>query len=131
MHGSVLVHRNGVIPVCRTRPVCGTACGDAPGHTTAAGAAGRKPRPRQPQGRSPFAGNYVPGNASQIEAVYLDPRWLSTMSPLADYAIARVHRDAPGTLQFGGGLAIGAAPTNGTSVTITGYPRGVGGGPIE
>jgi Trypsin-like peptidase domain len=79
-----------------------------------------------------FAGNYVPANAWQIEAVYLDPRWLSAIDPLADYAIARVRRDAPGTLesQVGGGLAVGTAPTNGTAVTITGYPRGVGGSPI-
>ena len=79
-----------------------------------------------------FAGTYVPANAWQIEAVYLDPRWLSAIDPLADYAIARVRRDAPGTLesQVGGGLAVGTAPTNGTAVTITGYPRGVGGSPI-
>ena len=69
-----------------------------------------------------FAGNYVPANAWQIEAVYLDRRWLSTMDPLADYAIARVHRDVSGTLQsqVGGGLSIGAALTFGTSVSIFG-----------
>ncbi len=79
-----------------------------------------------------FAGNYAPANAWQIEAVYLDPRWLSAMDPLADYAIARVGRDAPGTLesQVGGGLTVGTAPANGTAVTITGYPLGVGGSPI-
>jgi len=54
------------------------------------------------------------------------------MDPLADYAIARVRRDAPGTLesQVGGGLTVGTAPANRTAVTITGYPLGVGGGPI-
>jgi hypothetical protein len=79
-----------------------------------------------------FGGIYLSANAWQIEAVYLDPRWLSALDPLADYAIARVRRDAPGTLesQVGGGLAVGTAPTNGTAVTITGYPRGVGGSPI-
>jgi hypothetical protein len=68
----------------------------------------------------------------EIEAVYLDPRWLSAQDPVADYAIARVRRDAPGTLeaQVGGGLSVGAAPTDGSDVTVTGYALGVGGGPI-
>jgi hypothetical protein len=79
-----------------------------------------------------FTGHNDSASTWQIEAVYLDPRWLSAQDPLADYAIARVRHDAPGTLesQVGGGLSVGGAPTEGTAVAVTGYALGVGGGPI-
>ncbi|MEV3904131.1 trypsin-like serine protease [Mycobacterium sp. NPDC050551] len=67
-----------------------------------------------------------------LDAVYLDPRWIDGQDPLADYAIARVSRDAGDTpaQQAGGGLALGVAPRPGTPVTVTGYQMGIGGGPI-
>jgi hypothetical protein len=67
-----------------------------------------------------------------VDAVYLDPRWLSNTNPLADFAIARVSHDGTGTLEAvaGGGFTLGVAPHRGTEVTLTGYPFGVGGGPI-
>ena len=68
----------------------------------------------------------------QVEAVYLDPRWLATQDPQADYAFARVERSSGGSIRdaAGGSLAIGATPKAGTTVTVTGYPAGEGGGPI-
>lgn len=65
----------------------------------------------------------------RIDAVYLDPRWMANQDPLADFAIARVSRDGGGSLetQTGGGFALGAAPKDGTEVTVTGYALGVGG----
>ncbi|MGX9791055.1 trypsin-like serine peptidase [Mycobacterium sp. MMS18-G62] len=67
-----------------------------------------------------------------MDAVYLDPRWVANQDPLADFAIARVSRDAGGTIQAqaGGGLTLGPAPKPGTVVTVTGYALGEGGGPI-
>lgn len=67
-----------------------------------------------------------------IDAVYLDPRWVTNQDPLADFAIARVSRDAGGTVQAqaGGGLTLGPAPKPGTVVAVVGYAMGVGGGPI-
>jgi len=74
----------------------------------------------------------APEDVWHIDAVYLDPRWLTNQDPLADFAIARVSRVAGGTIraQAGGGLTLGPAPTPGTVVTVTGYAMGVGGGPI-
>ncbi|HET7667589.1 MAG TPA: trypsin-like serine protease, partial [Mycobacterium sp.] len=67
-----------------------------------------------------------------LDAVYLDPRWVQNEDPLADFAIARVSRDAGGSVEAeaGGGLKLGPAPKPGTIVTVTGYGVGVGGGPI-
>jgi hypothetical protein len=73
-----------------------------------------------------------PSSVWRVTATYLDPRWLESRDPLADFAILRVVHDGGGTLeqQVGGGLTIGAAPKSGTVVNVTGYGLGVGGGPI-
>jgi hypothetical protein len=83
---------------------------------------------------------FVPGFVDQaadadtwkIGAVYLDPRWMDTQDPHADYAIARVSRDSGGSIeaQTGAALTLGSAPASGTPITITGYPLGDGGGPL-
>ncbi|WP_234816664.1 MULTISPECIES: trypsin-like serine peptidase [Mycolicibacterium] len=69
--------------------------------------------------------------AWRVTAVYLDPRWLADQDPQADFAIARVVRDGAASVQqqAGGGLSLGAAPSAGATVTVTGYPTGTGGGP--
>jgi hypothetical protein len=74
----------------------------------------------------------APEDVWRVDAVYLDPRWLQNQDPLADFAIARVSRDAGGSLEAraGGGLKLGAAPKPGTVITVAGYGIGVGGGPI-
>lgn len=67
-----------------------------------------------------------------VDAVYLDPRWVSDQDPVADFAVVRVSRDGGGSVetQAGGGFAVGPAPKAGTDVTVTGYPMGTGGDPI-
>jgi hypothetical protein len=79
-----------------------------------------------------FNDQAAPENIWRVEAVYLDPRWVQNQDPMADFAIARVTRDAGGSVesQAGGGLALGSTPTAGTTVTVTGYGLGEGGGPI-
>jgi Trypsin-like peptidase domain len=79
-----------------------------------------------------FNDEAAPENVWHVDAVYLDPRWVQNQDPMADFAIARVSRDAGGTIQAqaGGGLALGPAPHPGTIVTVTGYPMGDGGGPV-
>jgi hypothetical protein len=74
----------------------------------------------------------APEDVWHVDAVYLDPRWVQNQDPMADFAIARVSRDAGGTIQTqaGGGLRLGPAPKPGTVVTVIGYGTGVGGGPI-
>jgi hypothetical protein len=66
-----------------------------------------------------------------LDAVYLDPRWVSDQDPAADFAVARVSRGDGPALQSiaGGGLRLGAPPVPGTEVTVVGYGYGVGGGP--
>lgn len=68
----------------------------------------------------------------RVTAVYLDPRWVADEDPLADYAIVRVSRDGPGPIeaQVGSALTLGARPDPGSVVSVTGYPLGVGGGPV-
>jgi hypothetical protein len=79
-----------------------------------------------------FNNEAAPENSWHIDAVYLDPRWVQNQDPMADFAIARVSRDAGGTIkaQTGGGLMLGSAPKPGTVVVVTGYPMGDGGGPV-
>jgi hypothetical protein len=79
-----------------------------------------------------FNNQAAPGDIWHVDAVYLDPRWVANQDPMADFAVARVSREAGGTIeaQAGGGLVLAAAPKPGTVVTINGYGFGVGGGPI-
>jgi hypothetical protein len=79
-----------------------------------------------------FAESAEPQDFWHIDAVYLDPRWMATQSPLADFAVARVGRADGGSVEaaVGGGLTIGSSPPVGTDVVVTGYPLGVGGAPV-
>jgi Trypsin-like peptidase domain len=65
----------------------------------------------------------------QVDAVYLDPRWLAAQDPMADYAVARVSRSDGARLDSvaGAGLRLGGAPAPGEAVTVIGYPAGPGG----
>ena len=89
-------------------------------------------RYRSPRSFAGLKDTAAPDDVWHIDAVYLDPRWVQNQDPLADFAIARVSRDAGGSVeaQAGGGLTLGPAPKPGTVVTVTGYGMGVGGGPI-
>jgi hypothetical protein len=79
-----------------------------------------------------FDGQAADDDVWHIDAVYLDQRWLDDQDPRADFAIARVSREAGGSVraQAGRGLTLGRAPKPGAVVTVTGYEMGVGGGPI-
>ena len=79
-----------------------------------------------------FAGDAAPTEVWKADAVYLDPRWIATKDPRADYAIARVNNPAGGSVESHVGLALtlGTAPPPGSHVTVLGYPAGVGGSPI-
>jgi hypothetical protein len=79
-----------------------------------------------------FAESAEPQDFWHIDAVYLDPRWVATQSPLADFAVARVSRPDGGSVEaaVGGGLTIGSSPPVGTDVVVTGYALGVGGPPV-
>ena len=81
---------------------------------------------------SGFYNDAGPANTWHVDAVYLDPRWMASQDPLADYAIAKVSRGSGGTVQAqaGGGLRLGPAPKPGTVITVSGYGVGVGGGPV-
>lgn len=85
--------------------------------------------------------SFVPGHdglltdhdrAWQVDAIYLDPRWVADQDPRADYAILRVSRDDGVSLEsvVGAGLNLGTAPRQGSVVTVTGYPLGIGTSPI-
>lgn len=67
----------------------------------------------------------------QVDAIYLDPRWIADQDPRADYAVARVSRSDGARLESvaGGGLRVGDAPAPGAPITVIGYPAGMGGGP--
>jgi len=67
-----------------------------------------------------------------IDTVYLDPRWIATQDPMADYAFARVHRDGGGPIESPArpALSLIKLPSQPSDVTVVGYPIGVGGGPI-
>ena len=79
-----------------------------------------------------FDGQAGPADTWNVDKVYLDPRWLASQDEMADYAFVKVSRHAGGTLETvsGAALALGTAPRDGTDVTVTGYPEGVGGPPI-
>ena len=79
-----------------------------------------------------FDGHNGPADVWHIDTVYLDPRWVTSQDPAADYAFARVSRPAGGKVEAvaGSALVLGTAPGEGTDVTITGYPLGVGGAPV-
>jgi Trypsin len=80
-----------------------------------------------------FVGDAADDDVWHIDAVYLDERWLNGQDPRADFAIARVGREAGGAVQAqaGGGLILGHAPKPGAVVTVTGYSTGIGGGPVS
>ena len=67
-----------------------------------------------------------------VDAVYLDPRWVSGEDPVADFAVVRVSQEGGGSVEAraSGGFDLGSAPTSGADVTVTGYPLSVGGQPI-
>ena len=79
-----------------------------------------------------FAREAAPDDVWTVDALYLDPRWLASRDPLADYAIARVSRPAGGSVEalVGSALTLGIAPARGSRVTVVAYPAGVGGLPI-
>ncbi|MBI3692617.1 MAG: trypsin-like peptidase domain-containing protein [Mycolicibacterium aromaticivorans] len=79
-----------------------------------------------------FNESAAPGDVWTVDTVYLDPRWLSTQDPKADYAFARVSRSAGGTVESvsGRALTLGAAPAESAPVTVIGYPMGDGGPPL-
>ncbi len=79
-----------------------------------------------------FGGDAPPTDLWTADAVYLDPRWIASKDPHADYAVARVSSDRGGTVEshIGLALSLGTAPPSGSRVTVLGYPTGVGGSPI-
>ncbi|WP_163802980.1 trypsin-like serine peptidase [Mycolicibacterium anyangense] len=80
-----------------------------------------------------FADTADPGEVWTVDAVYLDPRWVATQDPNADYAFLRVSRPAGGSIEtiVGAALTLGAAPVPSSPVTVVGYPMGVGGKPVS
>ncbi len=87
-----------------------------------------------------FDASFVPAFAEtadaqdfwRVDSVYLDPRWVSSQDPTADFAVLRVGRQGGGAVEVatGGGLTIGPSPAIGTDVVVTGYALGVGGMPV-
>ncbi|CAM4337702.1 V8-like Glu-specific endopeptidase [Mycobacterium basiliense] len=77
-----------------------------------------------------LSGDDTPSGRWQVDQVYFDARWIASMDPWADYAIARVSGDGPVAAQVGPAWSLGVAPAAGTRVTVAGYPAGVGGRPI-
>jgi hypothetical protein len=79
-----------------------------------------------------FARSADPDAFWTVDAVYLDPRWLATRDPQADYAIARVSRPSGGSVEAvaGSALTLGSTPPRGGQVTVVAYPVGVGGMPV-
>ena len=86
-----------------------------------------------------FAPGYrggVPSDFWHIDAVYLDPRWVRSQDPAADFAIARVSHGGAATTETlerhaGGGFVLGAAPGPDVPITVTGYPLGDGGDQVS
>jgi Trypsin-like peptidase domain len=79
-----------------------------------------------------LSGDGPPPDLWTADNVYLDPRWVSSKDPHADYAIARVINDHAGSVESQAGLALtlGTTPSPGSHVSVVGYPSGVGGSPI-
>jgi hypothetical protein len=79
-----------------------------------------------------LGGDAAPTDLWKADNVYLDPRWIASKDPRADYAIARVISDHGESVESHIGLALtlGTAPPPGSHVTVMGYPSGVGGSPI-
>ncbi|WP_319432410.1 trypsin-like serine peptidase [Mycobacterium sp. RTGN5] len=79
-----------------------------------------------------FDDKAAPDDVWTVDAVYLDPRWLASQDPKADYAFARVSRSAGGAVESvaGQALTLGVAPGDPAPVTVVGYPLGVGGSPL-
>lgn len=79
-----------------------------------------------------FAGTAAGQDFFHVDAVYLDPRWVTDQDPVADFAVARVTRDTGGPVEArpGAGFGLGSAPTSGTEISVTGYPLGEGGEPV-
>jgi hypothetical protein len=79
-----------------------------------------------------FSESAEPQDFWHIDQIYLDPRWIATQNPLADFAIIRVSDAGRGSLEsvVGGGFTLGSTPDVGTDVAVTGYATGIGGGPI-
>ncbi|CAM3090143.1 trypsin [Mycobacterium intermedium] len=79
-----------------------------------------------------FQNDAAPSDRWTVQQVYLDPRWVSSRDPRADYAIARVRGPGESALEerTGAALILSTAPPPGSLVTVTGYPAGVGGQPI-
>ncbi len=79
-----------------------------------------------------FANAAAPSNVWTVDAVYLDPQWVTFKDPRFDYAFARVSRPGGGSIeaQVGSALWLGRAPAPGSQVSIIGYAAGIGGTPI-
>ncbi len=77
-----------------------------------------------------FDNSAAAGEVWSVDAVYLDPRWLSTQDPKADYAFARVSRTAGGTVESVAGAALTLGTARSGPVTVIGYPMGDGGPPL-
>lgn len=79
-----------------------------------------------------LSGAAAPTDIWTVDTVYLDPRWVDTQDPHADYAFARVSRPDGGSVEAraGSALSLGTAPSRGTRINVIAYPMGVGGGPI-
>lgn len=79
-----------------------------------------------------FANVAAPRDFWTVDAVYLDPLWVSSQDPRVDYAFARVSRRGGGSVeaQVGSALLLGTAPIPGSQVGVIGYAAGFGGTPI-
>jgi hypothetical protein len=79
-----------------------------------------------------FAGQAAPSDVWTLDVFYLDPRWLASKDPRADYGIARVSRADGASIEavVGSALSLGSAPAKGTRVNVVAYAAGVGGMPV-
>lgn len=79
-----------------------------------------------------FHDTATPEDTWTVDAVYLDPRWLASQDPKADYAFLRVSRPGGEPVEAVAGTppSLGFTPPDFSGVTVIAYPMGVGGGPI-